>query len=236
MYAAEHDGVCTRIFKCLLGIFQRLDIAVDDKRDGYNITNCTDCVPVRPALIELAARAAVHGNDVNARSLDTEVKKEFPGNAGYPALHSAAFGGNFDIVDLLRAHGARGPIVEPVSDLLATASSSEGERIYNASCNDCHSIDKGGLSGSKTNLWGVLGRKKAGIDGVGYSKAFAQLQGTWSLAEFNAFIASPVDYVPGTKMRFNGFKEPATRANLIAYLRTMSDNPPPLPPSVPAKK
>jgi cytochrome c len=177
-----------------------------------------------------------HGADVNARSSDTAVKKGFPGHAGYPALHSAAIKDHHDIVDLLRAYGARGPTVEPVTKLLATAPSSEGEKIFNASCNDCHSIDKGGMSRSRINLWGVLGQKKAGIEGVSYSKAFARLQGTWTLAEFNAFIASPVDYVPGTKMRFDGFKDPATRANLIAFLRTKGDNPPPLPQPVAANR
>ena len=177
-----------------------------------------------------------NGADVNARSADTEVKKEFPGYVGYPALHSAAFSGHFGIVELLRVYGARGPTVEPVAELLASASPSEGERIFNLTCNYCHRIDQGGLSSIKTNLWGILGQKKAGIEGASYSTAFARLQGTWTLAEFNAFIAAPMDYVPGTKMRFNGFKDPATRANLISYLRTMSDNPLPLPPSVPAQK
>jgi cytochrome c len=178
-----------------------------------------------------------NGADVNARSIDTEVNKKFPGNGGYPALHSAAVSGHLDIVDLLRAYGARGPIVEPVTELLASASSSAGEKIYNVSCKECHSLNnKGGLSHSGPNLWGILGQKKAGIEGAGYSKAFTRLQGTWTLAELNAFIASPVDYVPGTKMRFNGFKDPATRADLIAFFRITSDNPPPLPPSVPVKK
>jgi cytochrome c len=172
-----------------------------------------------------------NGADVNARSADTAVKKEFPGYDGYPALHSAAFNDHHDIVDLLRAYGARGPIVEPVTHLLAFASASDGERIYNLSCNDCHNIDKGGLSSSKINLWGVLGQKKASIVGVSYSKAFTRLQGTWTLAEFNAYITSPVDYVPGTKMRFEGFKDAQTRANLIAFLRSKSDSPPPLPPT-----
>jgi cytochrome c len=171
----------------------------------------------------------VNGADVNARSADTTVKKEFPGHAGYPALHSAAFNDHHDIVDLLRAYGARGPIVEPVTGLLASASASEGERIYKVSCNECHSIDRGGLSKSRINLWGVLGQKKAGIAGINYSNAFARLQGNWTLAEFNAFITSPLDYVPGTKMRFDGLKDPATRANLIAFLRSQNDNPPPLP-------
>ncbi len=177
-----------------------------------------------------------NGADVNARSSDTAVKKEFPGHAGYPALHSAAYSDHYDIVDLLRAYGARGPLVEPNMNLLVSASPREGERIFNATCNDCHSNEKGGLSRSRINLWGVLGQKKAGVEGVSYSRAFARLQGKWTLTEFNAFITSPVDYVPGTKMRFSGFKDAATRANLIAFLRTKSDTPLPLPPSEAAKK
>ncbi len=177
-----------------------------------------------------------NGADVNTRSADTGEKLEFPGYPGYPAIHSAAFNNQNHIVDLLRAYGARGPIVKPVTGLLTSASPSAGERIFKMSCNYCHSVDKGGLSSTKINLWGILGQNKAGVEGVGYSKAFSGLHGQWTLSEFNAFISSPLDYVPGTKMRFVGLKDPATRADLIAYMRTMSDNPPPLPPSVPVKK
>ncbi len=175
-----------------------------------------------------------NGADVNARSVDTAVKKGFPGRAGYSALHSAGLNGHIDIVDLLRAYGARPPIVEPVTKLLASASSGEGEKIFDEYCNVCHSIEVAGFARNGPNLWGVLGQKKAGIEGFAFSKAFTRTQGTWTLPEFNAFIASPVDYVPGTKMVFAGFNDPATRANLIAFLRTKSDNPPPLP--VSAKK
>jgi cytochrome c len=173
-----------------------------------------------------------NGADINARSTEAAVNKEFPGYDGYSVLHPAALKDHYEIVDLLRAYGARAPIVEPVIDLLASASVGDGERIFNVACNNCHSIEKGGVSTSKLNLWGVLGQKKAAVEGVGYSKAFTRLQGTWTLAEFNAYIASPVDYVPGTKMRFNGIRDRKTRANLIAFLRTKSDAPLPLPPSV----
>ncbi|MDP9137133.1 MAG: cytochrome c family protein, partial [Pseudomonadota bacterium] len=43
------------------------------------------------------------------------------------------------------------------------------------------------------------------------------------------FIAEPKTYLPGTKMSYGGLKNPAPRADLIAYLRTLSDNPAPLP-------
>ena len=81
-------------------------------------------------------------------------------------------------------------------------------------------------------LWGVLGSTKAGVEEFSYSAALSQLGGTWTLAEFNAFIAAPIDYLPGTTMWITGVKDPVDRANLIAYLRQNSDDPPPLPASV----
>jgi cytochrome c len=77
----------------------------------------------------------------------------------------------------------------------------------------------------------VLGRKKASVEDFLYSRAFGRLVGTWTPAEFNAFIASPLDYVPGTKMyqELGGIKDSSERANIIAYLRQNSDDPPPLP-------
>ena len=40
--------------------------------------------------------------------------------------------------------------------------------------------------------------------------------------------------VPGTKMTFAGLRSAQDRINLIAYLRTQSDNPVPIPPPAPA--
>ena len=166
-----------------------------------------------------------NGADVNARS-----------DRDYAPIHSAGLNGHFDIIDLLRALGATGPTIKPVSDLLASASASEGEKFFGGNCLRCHTIEKGGSVRTGPNLWGVLGRKKASVEDFPYSAAFDRLVGTWTLAEFNAFIGAPTDYAPGTKMRPGdldlGVKEAAQRANLIAFLRQNSDDPPPLPASV----
>ena len=149
----------------------------------------------------------------------------------------ASINEHFDAVDLLRAYGARGPEVEPVAELLASADTSKGEQVFQNSCGICHSIERGAPDTRKRgpNLWGMLGREKASFEGFAYSPAFARLVGTWTLAEFNAFFASPVDYVPGTWM---GITDPPgsvsvagkmQRANLIAFLRLNSDDPLPLP-------
>ena len=53
--------------------------------------------------------------------------------------------------------------------------------------------------------------------------------GDWSFDELNKFIADPKKDIPGTKMAFAGEKDDAKRADIVAYLRTLSDSPLPLP-------
>ncbi len=122
---------------------------------------------------------------------------------------------------------------------MVSADPGEGERVFGGltagNCSKCHTIEKGGSALLGPNLWGVLGRKKASVEDFSYSAAFGRLVGTWTLAEFNAFIGAPTDYVPGTKMEGISeisVKDAAARANLIAFLRQNSDDPPPLPASV----
>ena len=49
------------------------------------------------------------------------------------------------------------------------------------------------------------------------------------MADLDDFLASPKSYVAGTKMAFVGLKDATQRANVIAYLRSLSDAPVPLP-------
>jgi cytochrome c len=51
----------------------------------------------------------------------------------------------------------------------------------------------------------------------------------WDYDHLNNFLAAPKGLVKGTAMGFAGVKKPDERANLIAYLRTLSDSPAPLP-------
>jgi cytochrome c len=53
--------------------------------------------------------------------------------------------------------------------------------------------------------------------------------GSWTYEDLFAFLHKPKNFVPGTKMTFAGFSNPKDIANVIAYLRTTGDNPPPLP-------
>lgn len=121
------------------------------------------------------------------------------------------------------------PKLEPVVPLLASADIKDGESI-SKKCHACHSLDKGGPNKIGPHLWGVVGRPIASIKDFSYSDALKAKSGeTWTYANLNHFVHKPKEWVPGTKMGFAGLPKVKDRANLIAYLRTLSDNPVPLP-------
>ena len=67
------------------------------------------------------------------------------------------------------------------------------------------------------------------MEGFDYSDAMKAMSGKWTFDELNEFLYNPRAHVPGTKMTFAGIKNDQDRANVIAWLRTLSDNPEPPP-------
>ena len=127
------------------------------------------------------------------------------------------------------ATGTGGPSADgTVLALLAAADAGAGKKVFKK-CKACHSVDKGGAHRVGPNLWDVVGRAKAGAQGYRFSGVLAGLGGTWTFADLDAFLAKPKAFAPGTKMTFNGVKKAADRAAVIAYLRSLSDSPKPLP-------
>lgn len=116
----------------------------------------------------------------------------------------------------------------PLPVLLAKADPKKGQSDTKP-CTACHSFEKGGAAKVGPPLYGVVGRPKGSIAGFAYSDAMKQKGGDWTFEELDKFIANPKGFVPGTKMAFAGEKNPEKEADIIAYLRTLSDNPLPLP-------
>lgn len=96
-------------------------------------------------------------------------------------------------------------------------------------CSACHVAEPGGPPRLGPNLWGVVGREVASASGYDYSDALRALGGEWSYARLDAYLHAPMTYAPGTRMVFPGIADAALRAEVIAYLRTRSDAPAPLP-------
>ena len=126
--------------------------------------------------------------------------------------------------------------VEPVTPSIAAADApagaARGEKLA-IRCKACHAMDKGGASRFGPPLWDVVGRRKASVPGFRYSPAFQKLDGVWDYESINALIASPNAVAPGTRMKYPGVRNVAERTDLILYLRSLSDDPAPLPPSSP---
>ncbi|HEV7439206.1 MAG TPA: c-type cytochrome [Methylobacterium sp.] len=140
------------------------------------------------------------------------------GNAGYelPEPQAAAAG------------GAPAAKAEPIAVRLASANAGKGEGGTKA-CHACHSFDKGGPNKVGPGLWDVVERKKAGHEGYDYSAAMKEKGGAWTYEDLDHFLEAPKTYVKGTKMAFAGISSPQERANVIAYLHSLSDSPKPLP-------
>ncbi len=116
-----------------------------------------------------------------------------------------------------------------VTALLAAADPAAGGKAVRK-CTACHSLDKGGKNKIGPNLWDLVDRPIASVAGFAYSPALMGKSGeTWSYDNLDAFLAKPKDWAPGTKMSFAGIKKPEQRADLIAHLRGLSDDPAALP-------
>ena len=127
------------------------------------------------------------------------------------------------------ADSAGGEAAAPVSfeTLLAGADPKAGERRA-ALCKSCHTLDEGGANGTGPNLWGVVGSPVAGKSGFNYTGALKAFGGAWTFDRLSAYLENSQSYIPGTAM-VQRFPKPEQRAELIAYLNTLSNNPLPLP-------
>jgi len=126
------------------------------------------------------------------------------------------------------AKPAAAPKEEPIEQALASADAKRGEQTAKI-CQTCHTLGKGEPNKIGPNLWDVVGRQKGSGAGFSYSDAMKAKGGTWTADDLNKFLASPRDFAPGTKMTFAGFSRENQRADVIAYLNTLSDSPKPLP-------
>ena len=118
---------------------------------------------------------------------------------------------------------------ESVLPLLAAADLAAGEKVAKK-CTACHTFDEGGANKIGPNLWNTVGRQVAALGGFSYSGALQErASDAWTYQNLNAFLAKPKDWAPGTKMSFAGLKKVEDRAAMIAYMRSLSASPAPLP-------
>lgn len=122
--------------------------------------------------------------------------------------------------------------------LLAEASPAQGEKAARK-CTVCHSLEPGGPVKVGPDLYDIVGRKTASAPGFSYSPALMAKDGVWTYEALDVWITNPAAAIPGSRMAFSGIASPRERADLLAYLRSLSPSPRPLPaapPPAPGRK
>jgi cytochrome c len=120
------------------------------------------------------------------------------------------------------------PADQPIETLLASASADHGAQVAKQ-CTICHNLQEGQGPKIGPDLYGVVGRQVASVAGFNYSAALKAMGGTWTFDALNKWLLDPRADVPGTAMTFAGLASEKQRADVIAYLNTLSKTPLPLP-------
>jgi cytochrome c len=116
-----------------------------------------------------------------------------------------------------------GLIIFPVATALADGDATKGAAVFKK-CAACDAADK---PQNKTgpHLVGIVGRTVASVEGYAYSTGmleFAKTATIWDEASLEGYLADPRKTVSGTKMAFPPMKKMEERADVIAYLRSLS--------------
>lgn len=132
-----------------------------------------------------------------------------------------------EIKHLADSGQATTPVIEgpePILSLIASADIEAGIKVAKK-CTACHEFDLDGKNKTGPMLWNIVDATKGMKEGFNYSDELVGMGGAWDYVSLNAFLYKPKAYIKGTKMNFAGLKKPSDRANIIAYLRSLSDKP-----------
>lgn len=119
--------------------------------------------------------------------------------------------------------GGAGAAVEiDVGTLLASADAAKGGDIANKKCTSCHTFEQGGPNKVGPNLHGMIGANFAHKGDFAYSEAMKTHGGKWTYEDMNHWLKNPAKFIKGNKMAYAGIKNDQERADVIAYLASIT--------------
>ncbi|AQX27472.1 MULTISPECIES: c-type cytochrome [unclassified Bartonella] len=116
-----------------------------------------------------------------------------------------------------------------LSELLKQGDLENGRKVFRQ-CAICHTSKRDESNRIGPSLWGIVNRPFAIVKNFSYSKVLrANSDRKWDFFTLDRYIQSPRQAFPGTIMSFRGIKNDQDRADLLLYLRSLSDHHIPLP-------
>ncbi len=100
-----------------------------------------------------------------------------------------------------------------------------GKDTFDANCEGCHSVEKGGPDKIGPNLFGLFGAtagRRAFSFESRHSTEMKESGVVWSEETLDRFLENPQEIVPVTTMSFIGFPKKTDRDNVIAYLKSVT--------------
>lgn len=94
-----------------------------------------------------------------------------------------------------------------------------GEELFQKRCGACHSLDR---EKEGPRLRRVFGRKAGTVPTFNYSNALKSAKVSWNADSLNQWLADTDRFIPDNDMNMS-FKNPNERADIIAYLRQLSN-------------
>ncbi|XP_003394566.1 cytochrome c iso-1/iso-2-like [Bombus terrestris] len=96
-----------------------------------------------------------------------------------------------------------------------------GKALFLRMCGMCHTCNKNERHKIGPNLFGIFGKTCGTVPGFKSTEAMRQKGVVWDENTLNEYLQFPKQFIPGTKMMFNGIKKAEDRRDIIAFLATL---------------
>ncbi|MCV6595056.1 MAG: c-type cytochrome [Silicimonas sp.] len=119
------------------------------------------------------------------------------------------------------------PDPAPVVSVMLAGNAETGETLFRE-CRACHQVGAGAKNGVGPHLNLLFGRAAASVPDFRYSDSLKRAAANgleWHADTLSQYIEDPRTFASGTRMSYAGMKDAQDRADLLAYLRTFSDDP-----------
>nr|WP_238364817.1 c-type cytochrome [Mesobacterium pallidum] len=186
---------------------------IDDRAETeYPIWRTEPCMENCKESVEITMRAAV---------LDVTPEEEGAAEeaAAEPATDAPA------AVEVTEAAAPEAPAEEvPVMAALNMDLVEDGENVFKK-CKACHQVGDGATNKTGPVLNGVYGAPIGHVEDFRYSKdmeAMGEAGQVWNDETLATFLAKPKDFIPKTKMSFNGLRKDEEITAVIEYLKSVS--------------